>query len=179
MDIKVRWVIILARPQKDIAIFPVSKATYLSYGPQGEIREGIHYPAFPPITLEYPYTRNELADAIKRGIDLWDVYECYEDGQGNHKTFEEVFYGVKGFRKASKGIRYIRFLCASPSSFEFENTVSLSLPTKSGYAYLAINKTVLESGADWLDFADVIYKYANTDLEEFRSFKTFKRKLNL
>jgi len=173
---KKRWIVILARPLRDIAIFPVSRATYLSIGAQGEIHEGVHYPAFPPITLNYPYEINELADAIMQGISLWEVHDCFEDGQGNKKTFEEVFYDIKGFKNASKGIRLIYVYTDTAS---FDNTVDVSLPTKSGYAYLGIDETTLKSGATWLDFADIVDRYANMDLEELKSFKLYKKKLNI
>lgn len=169
-----RLINILVNQRKDIVIFPRSKSEKAIELADGTLAEGLYMPAYYPIELKYPYDRNELAKKIEFGIEQWDKHPCYDDEKEN-KTFEEKYYGVKGFKKAVKGILYFNL-----GWDEIQGKyVSLYLPCKRGYAYLAIKTEKLLIDATWLDFADAVINLANMDLNELDSFKHFKNSLNL
>lgn len=170
-----RSVNILVSSNKNLAVFPLSKASYPVFDVKGKAINDAYFAAFPPFLLDYPYSREALAETIQKGIEAWDKYECFKDGQGNKITYEEVYYGVKGFKKAVKGIRYISL----GWNIIDGKYIDLSLPLKKGYAYLIMDRYSLSNDADWDDFAEAVLKYVNSDLDVFPPFKTFKNKLNL
>lgn len=172
--VEFRSINILVNQSKDIVIFPYAKSEKSVELADGTITDELYIPAYYPIELKYPYTRNELAEKIKCGIEHWDKHPCYDD-EKEKQTYEEKYYGIKGFKNAVKGILYF--------SLGWDDIqgkyVSLSLPCKRGYAYLAITETELPDNATWIDFADAVIEFINMDLNELSSFKTFKNKLNL
>ena len=159
---------------KDIVIFPYSKCETAIELADGTLVNGMYIPAYYPIELKYPYTRNELAEKIKYGIEQWDKYPCYDDKK-EKQTYEEKYYGINGFKNAVKGNRYFN-LGWDELQGKF---VTLSLPCKKGYAYLGITERKLSDDADWFDFADIVIELIDMDLSELGTFKTFKSKLNL
>ncbi len=160
--------------EKNIVIFPASKSKLPITLADGTITEDLYLTAYYPIELKYPYTQEELAEKIEYGIKQWNVHECYDDSV-EKRTFEEKYYGVKGFKNAVKGKLYI--------SLGWDDIqgkyVSLSMPWKSGYAYMGLDHVKLPDDADWMDFADAVIKYINMDLTTLKSYKTYKRDLNI
>jgi|GEM_PF-1596888 len=170
-----RFVEILIDTQKNIAIFPISKSNYPTTGPMGEEDDFGYFAAFPPLSIAYPYSKEQLSQALEKGIELWNQNPCFEDGQGLKNTYEEVYYNIKGFKNATKGIRFISLGWNSVEG----KYVDLLLPLKRGYAYWGIDETHLSEDADWIDFADVVLKYISADLESFPEFISNKKKFNL
>ncbi len=160
--------------EKNIVIFPVSKSKLPGTLPDGTIIEDDYLTAYFPIELKYPYTQKELAEKIKYGIEQWNVHECYENFSGRN-TFEEKYYGIKGFKNAVKGKLFIDL----GWNDILGKYVSLSMPLKRGYAYIGIDDVKLPDDADWMDFADAVIKYINMDLTSLRPYKTYKRDLNI
>lgn len=169
-----RSIIMLVDQEKNVVIFPVSATKYIREQEDGSMQCD-YYPAFYPIELQFPYTVENLAERIKYGIEQWNQHPCYEEKLNNNRTFEEKYYGIKGFKNAVKGKLYI--------SLGWDDIqgkyVSFSMPLKRGYAYIGIDDTSLSENADWVDFANAVMKYINADITKFRSFKTFKSKLNI
>jgi len=170
-----RFVEILIDSKKNIAIFPISKSNYPISGPMGEQEEFGYFASFPPITLAYPYSKLLLSEALEKGIDQWDKNPCFEDGEGKKTTFEEVYYGTKGFKNATKGIRFISL----GWNIVEGKYVDLLLPLKRGYAYWGIAETHLPEDAGWLDFADIVWEYTNANLEDYEEFRIHQKKFNL
>ncbi len=160
--------------EKNIVIFPTSKSKLPITLADGTITEDLYLTAYYPIELKSPYTQEELAEKIEYGIKQWNVHECYDDSV-EKRTFEEKYYGVKGFKNAVKGKLYI--------SLGWDDIqgkyVSLCVPWKSGYAYMGLDHVKLPDDADWMDFADAVIKYINMDLTTLKSYKTYKRDLNI
>lgn len=170
-----RSIRILVDQQKNIVIFPISKSDFPIVLADGSIEEFGYLPAYYPIEVMYPYSTKELAEKIKYGIEQWDKHPCYQEESNNMLTFEEKYYGIKGFRKATKGKLYI---ILGWDDIEGK-TIALCVPAKSGYAYLGLDEIRLSEDADWLAFADGVIKYVNMDITQLDSFKTYKSKLNL
>ncbi len=169
-----RTIIMLVDCEKNIVIFPISKSHFPIDMPDGTVMEYGYLAVYYPIELKYPYTQKELAEKIEYGIKQWNVHECYENFSGRN-TFEEKYYGVKGFKNAVKGNLYI--------SLGWDDIqgkyVSLCMPWKSGYAYMGLDHVKLPDDADWMDFADAVIKYINMDLTTLESYRVYKRNLNI
>ena len=169
-----RSVEILVNSEKDIVIFPISKTDHPIELADGSIEEFGYMTAYYPIELKNPYTIDALAQKIEFGIEQWDKHKCYENFSGKN-TFEEKYYGIKGFKNAVKGNLYITLGWDDIQG----KYVSLSVPLKRGYAYIVLDDKRLPDDADWIDFANVVMEYINMDIKELSSFKTYKSKLNL
>ncbi len=165
-----RYIKILADQTKDIVIFPIGIVELID-GSDAEFEYNV---AYYPIELKYPYTATELAVKIQYGIEQWGMHKCYDDFSGKN-TFEEKYYGIKGFKNAVKGNLYFRLGWDDIQG----KYVSLLMPLKRGYAYIGLDKTQLSDEADWLDFANAIIEYINMDITKLKTFKTYKSKLNL
>ena len=118
-----RRITILVNQNRDIVICPKSDSKIPELDENGTI---LGYPckdAYFPIELKYPYSENELAQEIEYAIGEFGKHECYELEK---PTFEEKYYGIKGFKNAVKGHRLI--------TLGWDNIagkyVSLSLPLK-------------------------------------------------
>ena len=166
-------IVILVDESKNLVLFPTGKGPKLEddiYNTQ-EFSYGVSYH---PIELPFPYDLSELADKIKEAIEAVDQYPMYHRFDGKD-TFEEKYYGIKGFKAAVKGKRHISL----GWNHMFGKTVSLMLPLKRGYGYIGVERIELDEEADWMDFAKAVYKLVNVTLEDTESFKTFKKNINL
>ena len=170
-----RWIGIYANEEKDIVIFPQSETDEPLELSDGTIlNEPWFCTAYYPIEIKYPYTKEELAEKIKCGIEQWNKHKPYNDFSGKN-TFEEKYYGIKGFKKAIKGKRYIRLGWDDIQG----KYVSLNVPGKSGYWYLGVGEVILDENADWIDYAEVVIKFVETNLCDIPYVRSMKSKLNL
>lgn len=170
-----KYVIMLIDIRKNIVIFPISKSNFPYKSADGSIEDYGYFMAYYPIEIKYPYNAYELAEKIKCGIDMWNKYPCYMEQENNKLTFEEKYYGIKGFKNAMKGNLHIR-LGWNDIQKKF---VSIYAPLKRGYAYIGLDETQLSDDAGWIEFAKVVIEYINMDITKLRSFKIYKSKLNL
>lgn len=170
-----RKITMLVSPGKDIVIFPASMSPSPVELADGSIVATICLTSYFPIELKYPYTASELADKIKYGIEQWNKHPCYGNFSGKN-TFEEKYYGVKGFKNAVKGNLYIT---VGVNCEVQGNHIFLSMPCKRGYAYLGLDTIYLPSDAKWLDFAEATLKFINMDLTQLRSYRISKKHLNV
>ena len=167
-----RSIVLFSDEQKNIVIFPKGEG-FGGENLKGEKTYGT-FPSLYPIELKYPYSEDELAEKIKQGIEEWCKHPAREYKE-NGKTYEEAYYGIKGFKNAVKGKRYF-----SIGWDEWLGVhVSFMLPCKSGYAYLGMERRKLPDDADWIDFARAVIELINKDLTELKTFKTYKSKLNI
>ncbi|WP_133051128.1 hypothetical protein, partial [Ruminiclostridium hungatei] len=144
-----RYVSLLVDKDKNIVIFPISKSNKL-------LDDGVsyaYYEAYEPIELTYPYESKDLALKIGEGIEAWNEYTPYE----SKKTFEEKYYGIKGFKNASLGKKYITLGWNDIES----KYISLGLPLKKGYGYMGIESIKLKEDADYLDYANAVIDLIN------------------
>ena len=157
--------------QKNIVIFPKSKS-------DGSVKEMVkdgYYVAYYPIELKYPYTANELAEKIKCGFDEWDKHECYGNFSGKN-TFEEKYYGIKGFKNAIKGKKRIDIW---QNDKYMGNILYFNLPLKRGYGYEAIKPVKFPIDVEYIDYANTVIDLINLDMETIRYFRSIKSKLNI
>lgn len=170
-----RYIDIYVNEGKDIVIFPHSKSNEPLELADGSIFDEPWYcTAYYPIEIKCPYSNIELAEKIQYGIEQWDKHEPYDDFSGKN-TFEEKYYGIKGFKKAIKGKRNIHL-----GWDEFQGKyVSLMIPCKSGYCYLEVDEVILDENADWVDYAEIVIKFIETNIEDIPYARSNKRKLNL
>ncbi len=169
-----RDIIILVDENKNIVIFPISALGYEVPDLQGEMYEP-YWAAYFPIEVKYPYTEDELAEKIEYAFLQWCKHPCYDRMDGKN-TFEEKYYGIKGFKNAIKGKRYIRAGWNNMVGIY----VTLYMPMKgSSYQYFGLDKTKFDITADEHDFAKAVIHYAHVDLDNYRSFRTYKTKLIL
>ena len=171
-----RHLVILVDKAKNIALFPVSKTKEpIPNDPDGLQCYG-YFPAYVPTELGYPYSRAELAHKLENVMGQWCLYPCFcEEENEAGMTFEEKYYGASSFRSAMQGKKMLDIGWDDVQG----KYVTLSLPCKSGYAYLGIITETLSHDAGWDDFADAVIELIGKDLSELKSFKTFKGKLNL
>ena len=170
-----RWIDIYVNAEKDIVIFPQSETNEPQELADGTIIDEPWFcTAYCPIELKSPYTKEELAEKIKFGIEQWNKHEPYNDFSGKN-TFEEKYYGVNGFKKAIKGKRYIHLGWDDMQG----KYVSLLLPCKSGYQYLGVDEVILDEAADWMDYANAVIKFVEICIDDIPYVKQMKRKLNL
>lgn len=166
-----REIVIFVDEQKNIVIFPKSK----SDGTGVDMIEGMYYPAYYPIELYYPYSSEELARKIQLGFEEWDKHECYGDSSGKN-TYEEKYFGIKGFKNAVKGKRY--FVVGWGCEY-LGNTIRFQMPLKRGYAYIGLKRVKLDVNADYIDYAIELIKLIEMDINELDTYKTYKSKLNI
>ena len=171
-----RIVDILVSPDKDIAIFPLSIATYPLKMADGTPMYDATVESFPPIEIKFPYTVDDVAKGIELGIDLFDKQKCFEGLKDEKISVEEVYYKAKSFRKATKGCRRIE---AGWSIIRGGKFVSIELPGKFRYNYYAVDAILLPEDADWIDFAAEVIRYINADVESFKLYDSYKKKLNI
>ena len=170
-----RWIDIYVNEEKDIVIFPQSETNEQQELADGTIlNEPWFCTAYYPIEIKYPYTKEELAEKIKCGIEQWGKNEPYNDFSGKN-TFEEKYYGIKGFKKAIKGKRYINLGWDDIQG----KYVSLLIPCKRGYCYLGVDEVILDENADWMDYAETVIKFIETSIEDIPYARSNKHKLNL
>ncbi len=169
-----RTIVLLVDGQKNVVIFPISKSDFQIELADGSFEEFGYLPAYYPIELKYPYNAEELAEKIKYGIEQWDKHPCYQEKLNNMLTFEEKYYGIKGFKKASKGKLYIRLGWDDIQG----KYIEMEFPAKRGYAYLGLAEKKLSAEADWIDYANAVIDFIDMDITKLKSFKIYKSKLN-
>ncbi len=133
-----------------------------SFGNYDNITKSSDYWGFvvyTPIELKKPYTAIELADAIKHAMldnnnELFFIYD-----QRKNKTYEEAYYGIKGFKKAMQNKRLITV----GWNDRWGKYASLDLPFKRGYGYDGVKLINLDDSADWIDFAESVIELINYD----------------
>lgn len=152
---------ILADENKNLVLFPNGS--------------GNGFTAYFPIELPYPYTAEELAKKIEYALGECGKHESYPDFSGKN-TFEEKYYGIKGFKNAVKGKRQISILMLITDVVS-KYHISIALPLKRGYGYLGIESFSINETSTCLDYAEKIIDWLGKDLTEFRNFKIFKDKL--
>lgn len=143
---KFQMIDILVDENKNIAVFPSGNIGDDKYVEEGKFR------IYMPIELKKPYTENELADAIKHAMIDENNILFFTYDQRKNKTYEEVYYGIKGFNKAMKGKRLIEV----GWNDRWGKYASLDLPDKRGYGYTGVKLINLEDSADWIDFAKAV-----------------------
>lgn len=168
-----RDITILVDENKNIVIFPISALGHKVADLKGEMYEP-YWEAYFPIEVKYPYTEAELAEKIEYAFSQWCKHPCYDKMDGKN-TFEEKYYGIKGFRNAIKGKRYMRAGWNDLTGVR----INFYMPLKGSYAYIVLNKIKFDVNADEHDFAKAVIHFANVDLESLKSFKTYKRNLIL
>ena len=164
-----RIVRMLVDENKNIVIFPVSKVNQNDEDATADYGE-----AYFPIEVIYPYTAEELAKKIEEGFNEWNKHECYPEWDGKN-TFEEKYYGIKGFKNAVKGKK---FLSVHLDNY-FGNEISLMMPMKRGYAYLSIKTICLDKDAKCIDFAKAVISLIELDLETISYYRSQKSKFNI
>ena len=164
-----RIVKMLVDENKNIVIFPLSKVNKNDDDATADYGE-----AYFPIELMSPYTVEELAKKIEEGFNEWNKHKCYPEWEGKN-TFEEKYYGIKGFKNAVKGKK---FLSLHLDNY-FGNEVSLMLPMKRGYAYLRIKSICLDDEAECIDFAKAVISLIDLDLETISAYKSQRSKFNI
>lgn len=165
-----RDIVLFADENKNIVIFPQS----ISDGSGIDMIKDGSYAALYPIELKYPYTATELSEKIEEGFMEWNKHECYNNFSGKN-TYEEKYFGIKGFKNAVKGKKY--FAVDWGCKF-FGNSIRFQMPLKRGYAYLVIKKVKLADDADYIDYANAIIDLLNLDLTTDKYYKLMKDKLN-
>ena len=168
-----RSITMLVDSEKNVVIFPYSQTKEPVKLPHGTV-ERTWNTAYFPIELKYPYSNVDLAQKIEYGIEQWNKHECYKNFSGRN-TFEEKYYGVKGFKNAVKGVKHFSIGWNEISG----KYIYVSLPFKRGYTYFGVGRTFLPSDADWIDFANEVIKFINMDYSEFGAFKTYKNRFNI
>ena len=133
-----------------------------------------YHVAYHPIEIFAPYSKEELTEKIKEGINSWNLYPVYETFTGKN-TFEEKCYKIKGFRNAVLGKRFIELGWDEISGKE----VNISWPLKRGYGYYSIKVVKLSDDAEYLDFANTVIDLINLDLTKESTFKRYKKLLLL
>lgn len=149
---------ILVDENKNIAAFPSGSYEDRKYIEDGKVR------VYVPIELKNPYTVNELADVIKQAMlsednELFFIYD-----QNKNKTYEEVYYGIKGFKNAMKGKKLIDL----GWNDRWGKYVSLMLPDKRVYSYTGVKLLYLDDSADWIDFAEAVLSLIDINSENKR-----------
>ena len=135
--------------------------------------EGVKFlPSIQRYELKTPYSPEEVAKKIESAMNDWCKYDVYT---GNIKKFEESYYGIRGFKNATKGKKLIQ---VGWNDIEGKYA-SLLLPCKTGNAYLGIEDIELSDDAGWIDFALAVLELINLDLNQVHSYKVFKSKLNV
>ncbi len=166
-----RSVKLMVDEAKNIVIFPTSNITDII---SEYTNEPAYLTAYYPIELKHPYTLEELAAKIEEGIGEWCKHPAYTNFSGKN-TFEEKYYGIKGFKNAVRGKRHISVAWDDIGG----KRVSLSLPWNRGYTYMGMKHIKLPPDADWMNFAKAVIELINVDVTTLRSFKTYKKDLNL
>jgi len=174
VDENARRIIMLIDEQKNIVIFPISKTDFPQVLADGTVLEYGYLPAFFPIELKSPYTADELAERIKYGIEQYDKHQAH-NFEKSKVTVEAKYCGIRSFKQAVKGKLYIDL---GWDSFDGKYII-LSVPLKSGYAYINFENVKLPDDADYIDFANKVIELSNIDITKHESFKVYKNKLNI
>lgn len=154
--------------EKNIVIFPLGPG--IKEDPMGNMREGM-YTAYYPIELKYPYDAEQLAKKIEEGVDEWGKHPAYDNFSGKN-TFEEKYYGIKGFKNAIRGKKHITIV------FNYEwFDLLFQLPARTGYAYMFIEEISLPENPSYLDYAKKVIEIINTDVNDFKNYKRLKSQL--
>lgn len=125
------------------------------------------------IPLHYPYSVEDIANALRDIVYAWDNYPPYLD---KVRDAIEIYENTRNFKKASYGKKLLN---VSWSSYTGKKEVVLSLPCKTPRMWMGIETIVLPIDADWIDFARVIKEFVEADATTYSRFKTYKRMLNL
>ena len=125
------------------------------------------------LTLEYPYTPEDVASALRDIAYAWDKYPPHLD---KVRDAIEIYCGIKNFKKASYGKK---LLCVSCSSYDGKNEIFLDMPCKTPRLWMGIAKVNLAPDARWIDFATKIVEFVEADVTQYAGFKLYKRMLNL
>lgn len=123
-----------------------------------------------PLELSYPYTENELTEALIKGFDSWDNVEPYK----GKATLPEYYYQTKGYKNATRGKRMITVVWS-----EEEKSVILYLPMKQRDTYLQITKIPLATPATINELTKALMDSLQIDLTQCNTYKTFKGRLNI
>ena len=182
MEVRVyesRSIDILVDQDKNIVLFPYAQSNELmdfppEYPIRLELKDGPRYfykTAKYPIELKFPYTVELLAEKIEFAFNEWGKHKCY----AKSKKFECEYYGIKSFKEAMRGKRYI-----SVSYDDYQGKmVTLFFPRKANYSYYGSAISKLPEDADWIDFAKAVLNYINIDITTLDTFRTFRRELNI
>jgi len=163
---------VLVDQNKNITIFPEGKGPKMKHDDTpGEYSYGV---ALMPIEVQYPYMVENLAQRIEEGFDAYLKYpiEPWEEGK---KTYEEKYYGIKGFKNAVRGKKHF-FLGWDD---DFGKYIAFSLPLRRGYGYMGIESVYLPEDADYVDFAKALVDLIEADVHSFRRYKTFKKQIDV
>lgn len=163
-----RSIEMLVDENNNIAVFPQSKNPDYD----GDDWTPMYLPSKTPYELKTPYTAEELAAIIEKGILAWERHDPYTDKK---MSIEEYYYKIKGFKKATLGKKLV--------SLGWDDIggkgVSLLLPWRTGRTYMGIENIKLPDDADWIDFAKAVLELINLDLPSHHRFKGYKSRLNL
>ena len=163
-----RDISILVDGQHNLAIF----SRYLNPSFDGNYgKTPVDFPAKTPIELLFPYTVDQVALAIKQGMDSYNMCEPYIAKD----TIEEHYYQIKGFKAATLGKKMID---VGWSRLVGKN-VRVNLATKRGKGYLCIAEKLFPDDASWEDFAQAVIEFATMDLTKTRTFRSLKSYLNV
>lgn len=163
-----RDITILVDEQNDLAIF--SRCLNPAFDGNYD-KTPVDFPAKVPVELEHPYTVDQVAVAIKQGMDSYNTCEPYTA----KNTIEEHYYQIKGFKAATLGKRMIDvgWNCL------MGKFVRVNIATKRGKGYLCIAKKQLPDDATWEEFAQTVIEFVAMDLTKTRTFKSLKSYLNV
>lgn len=136
--------------------------SFFSFGKRKDINEDSDFWGFvvyTPVKLEKPYELKDIANVIEYAMSgkNKELYFCYD--QRKNKTFEELYYGIKGFNKAMRGKKKIEI----GWNDRWGKYASLDLPDKRGYSYTGVKLLNLDDNADWTDFAESVITLINYD----------------
>lgn len=154
--------------QKNMVVFPISKVSKKIDFDEGDE----YFTSKEFFEMKSPYSIECVADAIEQCIKLYGKCEPYDDKK---VTIEEFYYGIKGFNNATRGKKLLSVGWDDIGGKE----VSVSLPAKNGKYYITLERILLPNEANWIEFAEVVVKLINMNLNEYSGFKTYKSKLNI
>ena len=110
-----------------------------------------------PVELKAPYRAEEVAEALKFSVSKENVNPYYYFDNKKIKTLEEMYYGIKGYTKATKGKKIIDI----GRNTGWGKYASLNKYDRTGYH--GIKLIYLDEKADWIDFDESVIKLINYD----------------
>lgn len=122
--------------------------------------------------LNYPYTEEEVANVLCAAVEAWGKYPPYQEKQMDPI---QLHYGIKNFKQASYGHRYIPVTWNEDYGIE----VVFFMPCKTARSWLGIDSMEFLPSDTWKDIARTIIRFAQEDVDAFKRFHTFKSRLNL
>ncbi len=163
---------------KNVVIFPTNWTNepieQMSGGPEPEMAYA-YLSCYYPIELKYPYTTAELSEKIKAGLDECGKHDCHTELSGQ-KIIEAKYYGVKSFKRATYGKRYIT-LSYDPEGEDGD--VALFLPTTTAYLYISMfPPRKMPKRATLTDYAKVVMEFIEADVTQLDEFKKNRKRLN-